>query len=243
MIERSAKHYGIGLAAASFSALIEICRTLRSYRDSIVLVGGWVPYLLIEKYGRGDFAHVGSIDIDLAVDPKGIDAEKYATIVELIRERDYKPRLDKNGDPILFSFSKELISTEDGRPYKIWVDFLTARGERGRAICLQGLRKDVRSLLNTILRLESKVCCTGVSILDIPGCPGMKGITLGERYKEKDAYDIYSAATQCLGGGAEVAGQVNGFLGEELMKRGIDYIKEKFRTQRSHLGSLVYGAK
>jgi hypothetical protein len=44
------------------SVIVEIMTVLGEYRDSIVLVGGWVPYFLIEDKKE---AHIGSIDIDL----------------------------------------------------------------------------------------------------------------------------------------------------------------------------------
>jgi hypothetical protein len=58
--------------------------TLGAYRDALVLIGGWAPYLILEEFGEGGafqddafqadafevgFIHVGSIDIDLVVDP------------------------------------------------------------------------------------------------------------------------------------------------------------------------------
>lgn len=59
------------ISAVSKSVLLELMTILGAYRDALVLVGGWVPYFLIENHKRpGDeFEHVGSIDIDLAVDP------------------------------------------------------------------------------------------------------------------------------------------------------------------------------
>lgn len=60
----------------------------------------------------------------------------------------------------------------------------------------------------------------------------MKGITLGKRYKEKDAYDINTVATQCMDGPEVVAKMVKPFLGEEQIVRGIGCIMDKFNDQR-----------
>ena len=38
------------VAQASLGYLIELMLALRSYKKGIVLVGGWVPYLLLRKY-------------------------------------------------------------------------------------------------------------------------------------------------------------------------------------------------
>jgi len=247
MTDRLSDKYGSGLTSASFSAMLELGRTLKSYRDSIVLIGGWVPYLLIQKYGKGDFDHIGSIDIDLAVDPEKIDAQAYASIVELIEKRAYVQRLDKNGNPILFSFTKDYISPEDGQTYAIHVDFLTYRGSQGKSHRHRDVQTDLPARVaegceiafqhNTTTEIEGTLpdgaeTNTGLKMLDIPGCLGMKGITLEERYKEKDAYDIYTVATQCLDGPEAVGEMVKPFLGEELIARGIGSIKEKFKDQK-----------
>lgn len=103
MIQRLSGDYSEGLTSASMSALLELAVTLRSYQDSIVLVGGWVPYFLIEKFGRGDFSHVGSIDIDLTVDPDKVDREAYNSILELIIKRGYRNRTDRDDRTIMTS--------------------------------------------------------------------------------------------------------------------------------------------
>jgi len=247
MTDRQIDKYGSGLTSASFSAMLELGRVLQSYKDSIVLVGGWVPYLLIRGNGRGTFDHIGSIDIDLAIDPKEIDARAYASIVELIEGRGYSQRLDRNGKPIRFSFTKEIISPEDGKSYTIQVDFLTYRGSQGKRHRHRDVQDDLPARVangcelafqhNTSIEIEGTLpdgaeTRTKFKMLDIPGCLGMKGITLGERYKEKDAYDIYTVATQCLEEPEAVAEEVKPFLGEELMARGMGCIKEKYGTQR-----------
>jgi hypothetical protein len=64
---------------------------LGAYREALVLIGGWAPYLILERFGdpagAAAFAHVGSIDIDFVVDPAIIDTAHYGTIVERLTER------------------------------------------------------------------------------------------------------------------------------------------------------------
>lgn len=49
------------------SVIVEIMTILGSYRDNIVLIGGWVPYFILDKKGKD---HIGNIDIDLGVEAK-----------------------------------------------------------------------------------------------------------------------------------------------------------------------------
>lgn len=245
MPPRLSMEYGGGVTDASLSALLELSLTLHSYRDAIVLVGGWAPFFLIDEFGRGGFPHVGSIDIDIAVNPELIKYDEYSTIVDLIQERGYSMRHGANGQPIMFSFERGITSTDDGREYLISIDFLTcasdeagnhrhrkvqsslpARIVNGCDIAFQhNFKKEIRGTLPGNGESSSQI-----QMLDIPGCIGMKGVVLGERYKEKDAYDIFSVISQCLANPSEVGQKVKPFLAESNMEMGVRNIREKFRS-------------
>lgn len=59
------KDYTAEAVEAAHSVLIEVIHLLGEYRENIVLIGGWVPDILLSKDGE---PHVGSIDVDLALD-------------------------------------------------------------------------------------------------------------------------------------------------------------------------------
>ncbi len=62
-----AKHrldYTEGAVEAAKTVLIELTHLLSEYRDDIVLVGGWIPPLLLTDATE---TQVGSIDVDLAL--------------------------------------------------------------------------------------------------------------------------------------------------------------------------------
>lgn len=50
---------------AARRVLIDIGQVLASFRDSVVVVGGWVPDFLLPE---AEPEHIGSIDVDLALD-------------------------------------------------------------------------------------------------------------------------------------------------------------------------------
>ena len=52
---------------AARSVMLELVRLLGEYRDDIVVVGGWVPALLIPQ---DKAPHIGSTDVDLALNHK-----------------------------------------------------------------------------------------------------------------------------------------------------------------------------
>jgi len=243
-IDRLIGSYQEELTTASFSALLELAVALGHYRDAIVLVGGWAPYLLIGEFGRGDYSHVGSIDIDLAVNPELIDEDDYSSIVDIVKSRGYVSRNAKDDTPLLYSFTKTISSPVDRRPYSISIDFLTShtearQGHRHRTIQneLQALMADGCELAfnhNVSIEVEGTLASGAkvarkLNVLDIPGCVCMKGIVLGERYRQKDAYDIYSVIGHCLSGPREVAGRIEPFLQEDGVQRGVQSIDSAFR--------------
>ena len=245
-VQRLSGDYTEALTSASHSALAELALTLKSYKESFVLIGGWVPYFLIEEFGREDFRHVGSIDIDLAVNPDKIDQDAYATIIELIERRGYVQRIH-NDQPILFTYEKDILSDIDEQEYKIRVDFLTSRsfkgGHRHRSIQpdLQARITDGCDIAfkhNFIKKFEGKLPQNGetkveIRMLDISGCLGMKGIVLGEAYREKDAYDIFSVVSQCLDSPSQVAEELKPNIEDSDIYRGFQNIKNKFRDIRA----------
>ncbi|MCE5297088.1 MAG: hypothetical protein LLG16_08315 [Euryarchaeota archaeon] len=97
--------------------------TPSSYREALVLVGGWAPFFLIEEFGRGGITHVGSVDIDLAVNPELMRDDEYSTIIDLVQERGYTESRGKDGQTISFSFEKKVVSRSNGVVYPISIDF------------------------------------------------------------------------------------------------------------------------
>src|ERR1700691_2741243 len=123
---------------ASYSGLLEISRTLAAYREALILVGGWVPFLLLRDHPStsGDFTHVGSADIDLAIVPELVPDEEYATIQALLLERGWSQLVQ---DGALFRYHKPIGGVRGSEPQDIVVDFLTAEspaseGRRHRPI-------------------------------------------------------------------------------------------------------------
>ena len=57
---------------AARMVMLELVRILGEYKDSMAIVGGWVPELL---FANAQPKHIGSIDVDIALDQRTIDAE------------------------------------------------------------------------------------------------------------------------------------------------------------------------
>ena len=71
------RDYTAEAIAAAKSVLIELVHLLGEYRENTVLIGGWVPELLLSE---STSLHVGSMDIDLALDHRRIGSAGYKMI-------------------------------------------------------------------------------------------------------------------------------------------------------------------
>ncbi len=251
MKERFTSAFEDQLIVASKSALVELMRILRPYNEAIVLVGGWVPYLLLESHKvKGDiFRHVGSIDIDLVVDPDLVNDHEYQTIVELIGETGWDQVPSK-----LFTFERKIMGKDAVERY-ITVDFLTPQQRsEGREHRHRGIQADLkaRTMVGVELGLKHNYwhhmkgempngAMTDVDfkMLDVVGCIGTKGIALGERYKHKDAYDIVSVLDHYGKGVKEIAYEFLPFLGESQIQESLTRLGKMFSNERSE-GSLLY---
>ncbi len=98
------------------SVLIELVHLLGQHKDALVLVGGWVPPLL---YGNSAHEHVGSIDIDLALDHLIYEAT-YETIKTALIERNYT----EGSQPFIFFRD---VPVPGGNPIKVEVNFLAGQ--------------------------------------------------------------------------------------------------------------------
>ena len=254
--ERIAQTYGPGITAASKTALLELMTVLRAYREALVLVGGWAPYFLLERHRRpGDpFTHVGSIDIDLAVDPSRVDEPEYATIIELLRERGYRPAPDRRGRVIPHSVERAVQSPTTQKPYAIRVDFLTPpapldsaeRPTGPHAVPVQDelLARKVKGCEaafahHVTIEMRGTLPDGGeitvpVRVADLVAMLTMKGIVLGERYREKDAYDLYVLVGHCGAGPRAVADAVRPHLADPLVREAMALIRSAFERREAN---------
>src|ERR1051326_3079603 len=86
---RNQSEYSSRQVEAAHRVLVDLGQVLASFEDCLVVVGGWVPDLLISEVEE---VHVGSIDVDLALDAEKLNDGRYAELLKLLIEtRRYRP--------------------------------------------------------------------------------------------------------------------------------------------------------
>lgn len=193
---RSAEDYPPRQVEAARRVIVDVMQTLASFKDCIVLVGGWVPDLLIDQ---SEEPHIGSIDVDLVLDAKKLNDGRYASMLELL----VKTRRYQLGEKP-FQFVTE-VDLDDGQPkITVEVEFLApqdVKTEKNIPKLIEGFRvlkaDGCAAAFNSpITRKLEGWMASGASntvslqIASIPDFLIMKTFALDGREKPKDAYDI-----------------------------------------------------
>ncbi len=233
------RDYSAEAVRAARSVLIELTHLLGEYRDNVVLIGGWVPELLIASKSN---PHVGSMDIDLALNHAKIGGAHYKLIEELLTARGYYREPDKQP----FIFFRDVPSGESF--IKVQVDLLsgeyagTGKGHRTQKIQGLKVRKargcDLAFDMVREVSLEGEIPGSGmdrvaVRIASIVPFFVMKGMALDERLKEKDAWDIYYCFLAFPGGISALVEEFRPHLSNHLVREGLEKIAKHFSSLNS----------
>ena len=137
-----AGQYDDRTTAAIRSVLVEIGQTLGSYRGKFAVVGGAVPWLLLEE---SEMRHVGTADIDLSLDAEALaEDEQYAGLVEALRDQGYESREELRN----FRMVRTVEAKDGGATIEVVVD---------RLVIKEGIESRLADSIETALRLQTPI--------------------------------------------------------------------------------------
>ena len=221
---------------AARSVLIELVHLLGEYKDDIVLIGGWIPEVLLP---HSSSPHVGSMDVDLALNHLNIQEAGYKMIQDLLKSRGY----EQGEQPFIF-FRNLKVGDHD---VKVQVDLLSGEYEgtskKHRHQKVQGVRArkargcDLAFEMSKEIRIEGTLPggahdSVSVRVASIVPFLVMKGMAMETRMKEKDAYDIYYCLLNYPGGIDALAEEFRPHLHHGLVKEGLQKIAGKFSSEK-----------
>ena len=201
---RHAEDYTARQTEAAHRVLVDVEQVLAGFRECVVLVGGWVPDLLLSEAAE---PHVGSIDVDLALDAEKLESGRYAELLKLLVETGRYQR-----GPKQFQLHT-IVELPDGlKPVTVEVDFLAARELRLRGKGrMRGFRVLQADGCAVAFRAPELIDVSGpmidgvrntvqVRVASLPDFLVMKCHALAGRDKPKDAYDIAYCLDHVPGG-------------------------------------------
>lgn len=223
------------------SVLIELVHLLGEMKDEMVIIGGWTPSFLFP--GSKD-PHVGSLDIDIALNFQEIPDDTYQTVLKAFLKRGYT-----QDEKQPFRFFRR-VSVEGADPIDVEVDLMAGEyggtGKTRRTQIVQDVRArkargcDLAFDASVTVSLEGELPDGGkdrvtFKVAGIVPFLVMKGMAMYDRMKEKDAYDIYYCVEHYQGGTDKLAVEFASFLKNKLVLEGLGKIKSKFATVE-HIG-------
>lgn len=222
------------LVEAAGRVLLELARLLYDFREGIVLVGGSVPSLILDPSLP---EHIGSIDVDIALDQNMIQEIGYRSIMQLLTKRGYV----QGDQPFTFYRTLQI----EGQEITVEVDFLAGEyggtSKKHRTQVVQDMRPrkaracDLAFLHPIQISIEGTLPEGGkdkafILVASIVPFLMMKAQALKSRLKEKDAYDIYYCVSNFPGGLDALVEDFRSFPDHSLVHEGLAILSEKFSS-------------
>ncbi|HPA19762.1 MAG TPA: hypothetical protein PLU30_18580 [Verrucomicrobiae bacterium] len=233
---RQRQDYSDRQVEAARRVLVDVGQVLASFVDCIVVVGGWTPDLLLPD---ADEPHIGSIDVDLALDAAKLGEGRYAELLTLLLDT---KRYRKGAKA--FQLIVEVDLKDGERPVQVELEFLAPKELK--------LKKSKPKLLSNFRVLQADGC--GVAFhapveLSLPGqnVRGakntvrlrvaslsdflvMKAHAIGGRDKPKDTYDLCYCPEQFPGGVEKLAVEWKRRVRDNDVSRAIEILRDKFAS-------------
>lgn len=233
---RNEADYSERQIVAARRVLVDVGQVLASFVDCLVVVGGWTPDLLLPD---ADEPHIGSIDVDLALDAAKLNDGRYAELIKLLLdtkryragEKDFQLVVEvdlKDGEkPVQVEvefLAPKAVKLKKNRP-KLLADFrvlqVEAAGEAFRSpVELRLPGQNVRGATNTVrLRVAS-----------LADFLVMKAHAIGGRDKPKDTYDFCYCLEQFPAGMEKLAEDWRKRAREKNIAKAVEILREKFAS-------------
>ncbi|MEZ0372707.1 MAG: hypothetical protein ACAI44_26690 [Candidatus Sericytochromatia bacterium] len=220
---------------AAHAVMLELFHLLGAYREQIALIGGWVPYLLLPG---SEPAHVGSTDIDLALNHLELGETDYRTIGQLLQSRGYQR---SDAQPFSYHRTFEIASG----PITVQVDLLAGEyqgtGRKRRTQRVQDVQPRKARGCDLVFEQCEELSIQGnlpgggldrerIRVAGIAPFLVMKSMALRDRMKEKDAYDIYYCLKNWPSGPSGVAAAFAAIRTHGLVDEAFGILDEKFHS-------------
>ena len=232
---QSANEYDDRTTAAVKAVLLEIGQILGSFKGKFAVVGGAVPWLLLDNF---EMPHVGTIDVDLGLDAEALADGEYVRLVDALMTHGY----GQNKKLKKFQLVRRIEATDEGDPIDIVVDFLMPRDaviDRNKPPIIEDFAVQRADGTDLAMRFNQMVAVRGampnggtnqveIAVCSIPALLAMKGYAVHNRLKQKDAYDIYYCIRNYPEGIDALAKDCLPLLNLPSGATGYGFINEKF---------------
>jgi hypothetical protein len=221
---------------AAWRVLVDVGQVLSSFRDAMVVVGGWVPDLLLaDRVPR----HAGSIDVDFALDAAKLSDGRYAELLKLLLDtRRYRMGSKQ------FQLVTEVLFADDPSAVVVELEFLASsevRLEKHNPKLFEGFRVlrfescEAAFQAPIEVKVEGKmisgaVNSTSLRVASLADFLVMKAHAIDGRDKPKDVYDLCYCLDGYPGGIDAAAAAWWERREDKLVSRAVEILRAKFAS-------------
>ena len=195
--------YSERIVRATRQVLLEVFQLLDKFQDSLILVGGWVPVMIVPDSVD---KHVGTIDVDLAINDRTLFETGSETMEEILLSNGYQHGTEPG------RYIRQIKI--DGQSINVPVDFFTSEQSyipRNEFFDITGISAiaapgcEIGFDANETIKLSGvlpngKQYSTEIKSAGVVALIVMKALAMGIRAKTKDAYDIWFCLANHPGG-------------------------------------------
>jgi len=195
--------YSERVVRATRQVLLEVFQLLDKFQDSLILIGGWVPIMIVPDAVD---KHVGTIDVDLAINDRTLLETGSETMEEILLSNEYKHGTEPG------RYIRQIKI--DGQLINVPVDFFTSEQNyipRNEFLDITGISAitapgcELGFDVNETIRLSGvlpngKQYSTEIKSAGVVALIVMKAYAMDIRAKTKDAYDIWFCLANHPGG-------------------------------------------
>lgn len=221
---------------AARRVLVDVGQVLASFGDAIVVVGGWVPDLLLPAAAS---AHIGSIDVDLALDAEKLADGRYAELLKLLLDTGRYAKGDKD-----FQLVSSVDLADGDPPVRVEVEFLASDDvvlKKNHPKLVEGFRVLRFPAFAAAFASPVSIDFSGpmisgaantvhLRVASLPDFLVMKAHAIGGRDKPKDVYDLCYCLDEFPNAIEVVAAHWKARRNDSLVAGAVIVLKEKFQS-------------
>jgi predicted nucleotidyltransferase len=233
---RSEADYSPRQIEAAHRVLVDVGQVLASFVDCLVVVGGWIPDLLLTE---ADEPHIGSIDVDLALDAAKLNEGRYAELLKLLLDTKRYKQGTKD-----FQLVVEVDLKDGEKPVQVEVEFLAPKEvklKKNKPKLLPGFRVLQAEACGAAFHAPQELPLSGktvrggtntvrLRVASVSDFVVMKAHAIAGRDKPKDSYDLCYCLEHFSGGMEKLAADWRKRQREKNVTKAVEILREKFAS-------------
>jgi len=233
---RSEADYSPRQIEAAHRVLVDVGQVLASFVDCLVLVGGWIPDLLLTE---AEEPHIGSIDVDLALDAAKLNEGRYAELLKLLLDTKRYKQGAKD-----FQLVVEVNLKDGEKPVQVEVEFLAPKEvklKKNKPKLLPGFRVLQAEACGAAFHAPQELPLSGktvrggtntvrLRVASVSDFVVMKAHAIAGRDKPKDSYDLCYCLEHFSGGMEKLAADWKKRQREKNVTKAVEILREKFAS-------------